>query len=46
MVRSPREINVDPTSTLGDERFVVIFDTSDDRGQPLQEFRYDEARKG
>lgn len=45
LLRMPREIDVDPTSQLGDERFVVIFDSSDSRGQPLQEFRYDETAR-
>jgi hypothetical protein len=39
----PREVDADPTSAPGDERFVVIFDTFDDRGSTLpfalQEFR-------
>jgi hypothetical protein len=40
---SVREVDVDPSSRLGDERFVVAFDTSDARGQPLQEFAYDDT---
>jgi len=45
IVLSAREIDADPTSAVNDERFVVIFDNSDSRGQPVQEFSYNEADK-
>jgi hypothetical protein len=41
----PREVDVDPTSFLGDERFLVIFDVDSIAGEPqpfvAQEFRFD-----
>ena len=40
----PREVDADPTSTLGDERFAVVFDVLEGGVQsafPLQEFRFD-----
>lgn len=42
---SPRTVRVDPTSSLGNERFVVIFDVFHSDGSPapgvLEEFSYD-----
>lgn len=41
----PREIDVDPTSSLGDERFLVVFDVDSSGGDVTQfvaqEFRFD-----
>jgi hypothetical protein len=45
VVRLPREIDVDPSSAPRDERFVVIFDSPNGRGQPLQEFSYDDVAR-
>lgn len=42
---APRGVFSDPTGTLGNERFVVAYDTGDPTGQPLQEFRYDETTR-
>ncbi len=44
----PREVDVDPSSTAGHERFAVIFDAFSDNGQvqssfPLQLFQFDAA---
>ncbi len=42
---SPRAVQVDPLSVLGDERFVVSYDTEHARGMPSQEFSYSEYTK-
>ncbi len=42
---NPRQVEIDPTSTLNDERFVVSYDSNDPRGNPSQIFRYIEATK-
>jgi hypothetical protein len=43
----PREVDVDPTSTINDERFLVIFDVEPVGGEPqpfvAQEFRFDDS---
>jgi hypothetical protein len=39
---SPRAVETDPTGALGDEHFVVSYDTSD-VSQAVQEFRYDDS---
>lgn len=41
-VASLRQVNVDPTSSLGDERFVVVYEGWGPTGQHAQEFTYDE----
>jgi hypothetical protein len=40
---SPREVAADPTSSSGDERFVVVYDSGFEKGYPVQEFTYDAA---
>jgi hypothetical protein len=48
MISAPREIDVDPTGTLGNERFVVVYDmysTGHQVSQPTQEFRYDDGAR-
>ena len=42
IVPSLRQVNPDPTSVLGDERFVVVFEGWGPTGQLAQEFSYDE----
>ena len=43
---SPRQVVADPTSTYGDERFMIVYDAfGDPRANPLQEFRYDDATR-
>jgi hypothetical protein len=41
-VASLRQVNADPTSVLGDERFVVVYEGWGPTGQHAQEFSYDE----
>lgn len=43
-----REVQTDPTSALGDERFTVVYDTNAtfERGQLVQEFSYRAAEGG
>ncbi len=47
MIFAPREVDVDPTSSPGNERFVVVYDmysaAQAPLSQPTQEFRYDEG---
>jgi hypothetical protein len=42
---APRTVVTNPASELGDERFVVAYDTSLELGQPLQEFSWDEPSR-
>ncbi len=37
----PRDVTVDPTSPLGDERFIMLYEYGDSRAEAVQEFRYD-----
>lgn len=42
---APREVDADPTSTSGDERFVVVYDIfgGTTNSQTMQEFKYDDS---
>ena len=41
---APRQVEVDPTSTAGDERFAIAYEHfTDPRGQAVQIFRYNDA---